>query len=657
MIATFWQSCVVSLYCNHSDKKMSKPQYLSKSDFQLASSCAQKLVYKKKGYDSSNDTDEYLMMLAQGGYIVGKMATLLFPEGIEVEGSTTESLHITRDLIEKNDSVTLFEPAFEFNQRLARIDIFVKHGNKIQLIEVKSASRDSLNPKKDSNKLSKYIQDISFQYTILKDVFPDCEITCLLLMPDKSMRTLIDGLAGWFRLIDKSISQEEENEPPHEIITKTTSKFQKPEVEFVFDNHPNRQDYIDRLRNEGILNYLDVTEKAIAFEPGIRAKAESYIKILNNGLEATKEDYQISKSCKSCEYNVSGDPNCGFFECWKGVKAFPSIFDLYYGGIVGSNNYLNELIQEAKYDFEDIQTERLCTNDGSIGSRNTRQLIQYENTISKKEWISGTMKQELDSWMYPLHFIDFETYTGAMPFHEGMRPFELIAFQWSCHTIDFPGAEPKHKEYISTESELPNFKFAESLMNHIGMTGTPLMWATHENTVLRTIYYQMDEYGYQNSKLKDWLQMTIKDEKLGTEGRFIDMNTFTLRHYFHPEMKGKTSIKKVLPAIWNNNQFLHEIPYLQKYSIKDLENQVLDPYDTLFNLANAKMRELDEEKDIQSEDVKGGTGAMRAFYRIRFDNSITKEHKEELKHRLLEYCKLDTMAMVVIWLYWKQTVK
>ena len=32
--------------------------YLSKSDFQLASSCAQKLVYKKKGYDSSNDTDE-----------------------------------------------------------------------------------------------------------------------------------------------------------------------------------------------------------------------------------------------------------------------------------------------------------------------------------------------------------------------------------------------------------------------------------------------------------------------------------------------------------------------------------------------------------------------------------------------------------------------
>jgi hypothetical protein len=378
---------------------------------------------------------------------------------------------------------------------------------------------------------------------------------------------------------------------------------------------------------------------------------------LNNGFEAKKEDYQISKSCKSCEYYVSVDSNCGFFECWKGVKSMPSIFDMYYGGTIGSNNYLNELIQEEKYEFKDIQTDRLCKNDGSIGTRNERQLIQYDNTLSNSEWISDNMKQDLDSWMYPLHFIDFETYTGAMPFHEGMRPFELIAFQWSCHTIDRPGAEPRHEEFIYTDSDFPNFKFAESLMNHIGMTGTPLMWATHENTVLRTIYYQMEEYGYQNAKLKDWLQMTIKDEKLGTEGRFIDMNAFTLKYYFHPEMKGKTSIKKVLPAIWNNNQFLHNIPYLQKYSIKDLEDQVLDPYDTLFNLANAKMQAADEEMEIQSEDVKGGTGAMRAFYRIRFDNSITMEHKEELKHRLLEYCKLDTMAMVIIWLYWKQAVR
>ena len=627
-------------------------KYLSKSDFQLASSCAKKLVYKKRGYASSNDTDEYMAMLAQGGYVVGKLATLLFPNGIEIDGKTTESLALTKKYIDDYDSITLFEPAFEFNQRLARIDIFVKNGSKIELIEVKSASRDSLNPKKDNQKLKKYIQDISYQYTILKDIFPECEITCLLLMPDKAMRTMIDGFAGWFRLKEQAISKDLEYEAPDEILTQEKSKFQKPVVEFVYENHPNRQDYIDRIRKEGILNYLDVTDKAKALETEIRAKANSFINILNNGLEATSNDFQISKSCKSCEYYVSGDFNCGFFECWKGTNKFPSIFDMYYGGTIGSNNYLNELIQAGNYDFEDIQADRLSKNDGSIGSRNERQLIQLTNTLNKTEWFSETMNQELASWKYPLHFVDFETFTGAMPFNKGMRPFELLAFQWSCHTIEKPGAAPIHKEFILTDNDFPNFRFAESLMNHIGLNGTPLMWATHENSVLRTIYYQMNQFGYQNPVLKDWLEKTIKDKDLGTEGRFIDMNAFTLAHYFHPDMKGRTSIKKVLPAIWNNNPFLHEIDYLSKYSMLDMENQVIDPYDTLFNLANEKMHELDEEIEIQSEDVKGGTAAMRAYQRIRFDESISKEHKEELKHRLLEYCQLDTMAMVIIWTYW-----
>jgi hypothetical protein len=131
------------------------------------------------------------------------------------------------------------------------------------------------------------------------------------------------------------------------------------------------------------------------------------------------------------------------------------------------------------------------------------------------------------------------------------------------------------------------------------------------------------------------------------------MNAFTLNHYFHPEMHGRTSIKKVLPAIWNNNLFLHEVPLFKKYLIRDSENNILDPYDTLYNLANDKLKEITEDLDIQSEDVKGGTAAMRAFHRIRFDDSISLDYKEELKCRLLEYCKLDTMAMVIIWFYWK----
>ena len=41
-------------------------------------------------------------------------------------------------------------------------------------------------------------------------------------------------------------------------------------------------------------------------------------------------------------------------------------------------------------------------------------------------------------------FVDFETATAALPYHKGMSPYETVAFQWSCHTIRQPNAEPEH---------------------------------------------------------------------------------------------------------------------------------------------------------------------------------------------------------------------
>ena len=60
---------------------------LSKSDFKIASTCAKKLVYKKSSYETMNDGNEYLEMLAQGGHIIGKYAQLLYTDGIEIKNN------------------------------------------------------------------------------------------------------------------------------------------------------------------------------------------------------------------------------------------------------------------------------------------------------------------------------------------------------------------------------------------------------------------------------------------------------------------------------------------------------------------------------------------------------------------------------------------
>ena len=180
----------------------------------------------------------------------------------------------------------------------------------------------------------------------------------------------------------------------------------------------------------------------------------------------------------------------------------------------------------------------------------------------------------------------------------------------------------------------------EALMNEIGTTGTPLMWTSFENTILRDILEQIDIYEYSNDNLKEWLTNITTDKD--REGRFVDMNKITLDCYFHPDMKGKTSIKSVLPAIWKNNPYLHSIPWFKKYA-PDTEGN-LNPYDTLKPI---------QDSQESNEVIKLGTDAMRAYHELMFGHfSDNIQRREEIKNLLLQYCELDTMAMVIIWKYW-----
>jgi len=252
-------------------------KYLSKSDYQLASSCPKKLVYKKAGYPTANDTNEYMEMLAQGGYVVGKMATLLYPEGIEVEGNTNDCIEQTQKLLTR-ENVVLFEPAIVSGQKLVRVDILVKQGKSLHLIEVKSKSHDT-DEDPDKKKLNKYIEDVAYQYMVLKEAFPGHEIRCSLLMPDKAKRTSIDGLAGWFSIKKQVKKKDCEVE---ELPAQQKPAFIKPDVIFKYDSSQDRAVYIARLRAHGILDFLDVTEQVKVLEGTVKSRADKFLCILNH---------------------------------------------------------------------------------------------------------------------------------------------------------------------------------------------------------------------------------------------------------------------------------------------------------------------------------------------------------------------------------------
>ena len=617
---------------------------LSKSDFKIASTCSKKLIYKKASFETMNDANEYMEMLAQGGHIIAKYAQLTFPNGVEVKGETIDkAISETKKLIEQNENITLFEATFLSNGKVVRTDVLEKKKNVLNIIEVKSKSHDSDDDDFNAKaKLNEHIEDLAFQTLVVREVYPDFEIHSFLLLPDKMKRTTIEGLAGWFT-VNAMIEEKFEIE---ELPAQNIIHFKKPLVEFKYENDPDRKKYVDQLLKDNLLTLVPLDNEVNAMMDIIRNRSNLFIDILINGIKP--EHFAINKTCKSCEFNLGKEKDKnGYRECWKELTDVdPHIFDLYFGGAIGhykSDWYLDELISKKKISFWDLDIERFRDSKGNFGTRGQRQLLQFENTKAKSECISPNLKVALSELKYPLHFIDFETYQGAVPHHKGMRPYEKVAFQWSCHTIVSPdSSELLHSEYINSDYDIPNFRFAESLMKQIGTTGTPLMWSPFENTILRNILEQIDIFNYTNDVLKNWLTNITTDKKQGREGRFVDMNDFTLQYYFHPDMKGKTSIKKVLPAIWNNNEYLHSNPWFKKY-VSDAGIS-LNPYDTLAPVIG----ELENE-----EVVKDGTGAMRAYHDLMFgEQSASNEKRQQLIQLLLQYCELDTMAMVIIWKYW-----
>ena len=99
----------------------------------------------------------------------------------------------------------------------------------------------------------------------------------------------------------------------------------------------------------------------------------------------------------------------------------------------------------------------------------------------------------MSHWKYPLHMIDFETSTVAVPFYRGLRPYEDVAFQFSHHVIHAEGSIEHFPEYLNVErGHFPNFDFVRSLRDQLSQdNGSVFRYATHENTILNHIMIQL----------------------------------------------------------------------------------------------------------------------------------------------------------------------
>jgi len=575
----------------------------------------------------------------------------------------------------KSDSIILFEAEIEYQQYLIRTDILVKHKNHLKLIEIKAKAIGSEGlqkvEKRDgtiSEKWKTYIADVAFQKWVLQHAYSNCRISSYLMLLDKESICPTDGLNRKF------------------LLTKDPSGKQKVKILEPL----SAEDLSVPLLKE--LNVDHLTDKIWSeCDASGRTFRDSFNAVSQQYFQGLKSAPIPKKACAQCQFKALPHDEAhgllsGFKECWREALGYrdkdfldPIILDLWGFG-KKEKCIQGGLIKLRDFDEADLSIK----DDEKPGlSSSQRQWLQIEKVKNDDDtvWIDEVgLRDDMQSWVYPLHFIDFETAMLPIPFKKGAHPYQGIAFQFSHHIMDEKGCVAHVGEYLNTEPGVdPTFDFIRALKAELEKdSGTIFRYSNHENTYLNMSLRQLLDPPEPPPDLNElilFIKSITKSSKDSQEkwvGNrcMVDLLELVKRFYYDPETNGSNSIKKVLPAILNRSKYLQQKYGQPSYgceggiSSKNFKRQqwivyengmIKDPY-SLLEPINQDMPDDNTERLFDDEYLKEGGAATIAYAKLQFTHMSDFE-REELRKALLKYCELDTLAMLMIVEAWQCMLK
>lgn len=642
---------------------------LTKSLFKMGLECPAKLFYAMRPQEFANAStgDSFIESLAEGGYQVGELAKRMFSDGVEVRSlGHSNQVEETNKLLALPE-ITIFEGAVAFGNLFARVDIIRKKGPSIELIEVKAKSYDPANTKFLSESSTvPYLRDIAFQRYVFSLAHPELasDIKCALLLPDKSRVATVDGLNQQFPILRQG----------GQIL------FARRAATSIGDP---------------ILTMVPVsmeTQSIIAGDievPGYTGTFNDAIKFMSQRVETGQMALPpIGPHCSKCQFVSEGNEEPqklrnGLHECWQmhGVSAADSrngtVLDIW------KFSRKADLIKSGKLRLKDVCREDISPTPKAIGlSQSERQWMQISGDLRGQSQFyidRQLIADEMKTWVYPLHFIDFETSRVAVPFRLGDRPYSTIAFQFSHHVMNDDFSVSHSSQFLDCRPGFnPNLGFIRALIRSLGHDrGTVFMWSGHENTILKDLYGEIRKNPPNDVEtLEPFLLSLTSDAKSGRVGgrAMYDLCRLAERAFFHPMTKGSSSIKKVLPAAMESSDWLRErysqaiygkglqIPSLNFEAAdpivwwqRDREN-IVNPYRKLppifpnLSSTTKDINALDPDTDLEVAD---GGGAMTAYGRLQFE-ALSPSMRSDIEAALLRYCELDTLAMVMVVEAWRE---
>lgn len=196
--------------------------------------------------------------------------------------------------------------------------------------------------------------------------------------------------------------------------------------------------------------------------------------------------------------------------------------------------------------------------------------------------------------------MDFETtYMTPVPLFDGTRPYQQIPFQFSLHILKKPGAELQHHEFLAPTGANPQITFLQNLLAVVPKGSCVLTWnQVFEKSRLNELAESFPDHRQEVEALTE----NIRDL----------MAPFRQKHIYHWQFAGSYSIKAVLPAL---------------------------------------------APELSYKELAVNNGEVAANTWLEIQEECDERRIVELRRQLLEYCHLDTLAMVKILEKMREMVK
>jgi len=257
----------------------------------------------------------------------------------------------------------------------------------------------------------------------------------------------------------------------------------------------------------------DVTAQALAQREGLIEDIARFKAVLD---QPTEPVLSIGPHCH--------EPyTCAFRDhCWAHVPS-PSVFDL-------------PRISKEAYTLATAGTLAM----GDVPPTTPLTYIQQRHVEAQRTGAllvdAPAVRAFITGLRYPLHHLDFETISDAVPLFDGTRPFQQVPFQYSLHVEEAPGATPEHHAFLAEAHGDPREAFVRRLLADIGPEGDIVVYNSSFETGIITAL--ADAFPHHADALRGLLAR-IKDLLV----------PFRAGHVCHPGFGGSHSLKNVLPAL------------------------------------------------------------------------------------------------------------